>query len=91
MKYIYPEEKWVYVDNGIPVSNDPNRTCGYCNAPNRADGHDSCLGELPKVRNACCGHGIIEEAYVVLSDSKRYEGRDAIKIMQSIKDMRNVK
>jgi hypothetical protein len=30
------------------------------------DGPDACLGLLPAVRNACCGHGDPNEAYVVI-------------------------
>ena len=55
---------WEYDIDGVPVQDEPNRPCGYCTLPNRADGHDACLGELPGVRNACCGHGRPGEAYV---------------------------
>lgn len=45
---------------------NPDRKCGHCNLPNRSDGHDACLGELPGVMNACCGHGK-REPYVQFS------------------------
>lgn len=32
--------------------------------PDRADGHDACLGEIPGAVNACCGHGYIDVAYI---------------------------
>lgn len=38
--------------------------CGHCNLPNRVDGHDACLGTIPGVMNACCGHGDVRCAYV---------------------------
>lgn len=55
---------WVYSDTGGLIAADPDRPCGECNLPNRDDGHDACLGELPGVSNACCGHGVPEAAYV---------------------------
>lgn len=51
------DDGWVYTDTGAPVAAEPDRRCGHCGLPNRADGHDACLGEIPGVMNACCGHG----------------------------------
>lgn len=31
--------------------------CPECGMTRGADGHDPCLGELPGVKFACCGHG----------------------------------
>ena len=41
---------------------------GYCAACDRSmpDGPDACLGLIPGVSQACCGHGDAEAAYVVL-------------------------
>ena len=56
---------WVYQDTGKPtVGND--RPCGHCGMGRTADGHDGCLGVLPGVMNACCGHGNESEAYIQL-------------------------
>lgn len=55
---------WVYTDTGEPVAGEPDRPCGFCKLPNRADGHDACLGEIPDAMNACCGHGDPRAAYV---------------------------
>ena len=57
---------WVYSDTGQRVAENPERPCGHCGLPNRPDGHDACLGELPGVMNACCGHGDQRDAYVQL-------------------------
>lgn len=57
-------DTWVYSDTGEPVPDNPTRRCGHCQRPNRDDGHDACLGVLPGVRNACCGHGDLPAAYV---------------------------
>jgi len=55
--------QWVYSDNRTPTAGNP-RDCGFCGRPNTTDGHDGCLGTLPGVRNACCGHGEPNMAYV---------------------------
>jgi hypothetical protein len=41
---------------------------GYCEAcgVSMPDGPDACLGYLPNVSHACCGHGGVTEAYVVI-------------------------
>lgn len=59
--------RWVYKEDGTLVSGDPDRACGHCGEPNTPEGHDACLGTLPSVANACCGHGSPGEAYVQLS------------------------
>lgn len=33
------------------------RECPACGMRPTPEGHDPCLGRLPGVRNACCGHG----------------------------------
>lgn len=54
-----------YVDNDKPtVTTWESRACGHCELNNTPEGHDGCLGTLPHVINACCGHGNIREAYV---------------------------
>ena len=68
---------WTY-DDGTPVPEDPDRPCGFCGLPNREDGHDACLGELPDVWAACCGHGNPKEAYVTI----RLAGEDAMAVFR---------
>ena len=60
----YRNDGWYYSDTGRPVADDPNRTCGHCNLPNRDDECDPCLGKLPGVANACCGHGVPGDSYI---------------------------
>ncbi len=48
---------WLYADNETPVSENPNRPCGFCGLPNTPEGHDGCLGAIKGAANACCGHG----------------------------------
>ncbi len=69
--------EWFFDDTNQPtVTTWMERPCGYCGKYNTTDGHDGCLGTLPKVINACCGHGQIEEAYVQFSDGFVVERED---------------
>ena len=44
--------------------------CGKCKKGPTKEGHDGCLGTLPGVMNACCGHGDINDAYVMFDKDK---------------------
>lgn len=65
----WSEEKniWVYKDTKDPIPTKlnglPFRACKKCGRICN-DGPDPCLGELPGVRNACCGHGHPEKSYI---------------------------
>ena len=67
-------DTWVYSDTQVPVSENPNRECGHCRLPNRPDKHDACLGVLPRVMNACCGHGDETFAYTTSQCTRCGEG-----------------
>lgn len=64
---------WVYTDTGQLVSENVNRDCGRCGLANTPEGHDGCLGTLPGVRNACCGHGH-DEPYLQLASGGDVRG-----------------
>jgi hypothetical protein len=66
---------WRYVDNNEPVAETfKDRPCGNCGQLPTPEGHDACLGALPGVANACCGHGNPEDAYIVFKNGLRLEG-----------------
>ena len=46
------------------------RPCVQCGQLAAPDGPDPCLGLLPDVKAACCGHGV-EEPYVVVHGTVR--------------------
>jgi len=78
------ESEWIYSDNKISLS--VARPCNNCGKHTIKDGkeeYDSCIGRLPGVKNACCGHGNIYETYVQLLDNTLIKGADA-KILQDI-------
>ena len=50
---------FVFGDEGERIDNEK---CSKCNKQRTEEGYDACLGYLPGVKNACCGHG--EEGYI---------------------------
>lgn len=65
-------------DNGAPA--DVDRPCAHCHQPPTPEGHDPCLGTLPGVVSACCGHGV-EDAYVVTSDGACHPMAVAVRVV----------
>ncbi len=61
------------------------RRCTACFITERPDGHDPCLGELPGVMNACCGHGDDSGAYVQLIGGRCVRGKKALKLAYLLK------
>jgi len=62
-RIVYLKGTWVYEDTDEPI--DEDRPCKQCGAVCKVGEPDPCLGKLPGVANACCGHGRAEEAYVM--------------------------
>lgn len=81
------EGLWVYSDDKTPVGGSP-RCCGNCREQKAHDNEtDICLGLLPGVANACCGHGDDNAAYVQLLDGSTIRGPKALiiqKILQGV-------
>jgi len=48
--------QWVYSDNKTPISTE--RPCIRCGMMPTTEGYDACLGYIPGVTSACCGHGV---------------------------------
>ena len=46
----------------------------YCGKKTTWGDFDSCLGALPGVANACCGHGIRSEAYIQFTNGVTIRG-----------------
>ena len=47
--------RWVYADTRTPVTVE--RACVRCKRM-PSNGMDACMGRLPGVTSACCGHGV---------------------------------
>lgn len=54
------ENPWRYADNDeIYISDGKHeRPCKRCGKMCTEEGHDACLGTIPGVYSACCGHGV---------------------------------
>lgn len=69
---IWSGDAWLYEDTRQPIPGwgGENRPCVKCGSDKwSGDGaHDECLGLLPGVTNACCGHGDPEQAYVMFEN-----------------------
>ena len=77
--------QYIFCDTGESVEKTwRGRFCGRCSQPTPASGHDACLGTLPGVMNACCGHGEAEEAYVQLDDGTIIPGQAALDLMEEM-------
>ena len=67
-------------------------TCSHCNKKRTKEGHDGCIGTIPNVKNACCGHGEDKMAYIQF-DHKDYNkepnkirlsGKEALKHINNL-------
>ena len=61
------------------------RPCGRCSLHETPEGHDACLGTLPGVENACCGHGNDRDAFIQYSDGRYVQGQNAIDCFKQIR------
>lgn len=75
--------EWIYSDTKeATATNWDKRPCGHCGMDNTPEGHDACLGTLPGVMNACCGHGDDRGAYVQFLDGFSIYKKDSLSIME---------
>lgn len=71
--------QWIYSDTREPTADTwKDRQCGHCHLPRTPEGHDGCLGTLPGITNACCGHGIKTAAYLQFLDGEILRGIEAL-------------
>lgn len=85
-KIEFVNDKWIYSDTKEDVSDTYiSRGCGKCGNFEDKNGHDACLGELPGLMNACCGHGVSKDAYVQFIGGFSIHGEDALIIMDVLK------
>jgi len=71
------DEQWLYEDTKTPTIGS-SRACGHCGKMSTKEGHDGCLGTLPDVMNACCGHGVANDAYIQFSHGRAVHGKEAV-------------
>lgn len=78
--------EWIYADTKASTVNN-ERPCGNCGLTRTNDGHDGCLGELSGIRNACCGHGRVNEAYLQYWNGAEIRGKMAIEEIERLKKL----
>ena len=73
---IYDEdkEKWVYAADRVSI--EMPRPCVRCGRFPTIEGYDACLGYIPGVKSACCGHGV-EPPYLVTNEGRELRGEEA--------------
>ena len=76
---------WIYSDLNKPVESVKNIRCGYCGSSKTKAGHDGCLGELPNIMNACCGHGNTDEMYIQYLNGVCVQGKEAFLVIKKLK------
>jgi hypothetical protein len=64
-----------FVDTDEPLWPDAyfTRECPACGLKPTPEGHDPCLGTLPGVQYACCGHGL-ERGYIMFENGTIVRG-----------------
>gem|GEM_PF-3553488 len=74
--------RWAYTDwsDTTLTQYGRERPCVHCGQ--QSDGPDHCLGELPHVRAACCGHGRPEDAYFIFHNGVEVRGEEAVVLQQ---------
>ena len=81
---IFSQGEWLYKDTLTPTAGN-ERPCGNCGGEYTEEGHDKCLGTLPGVMNACCGHGVKREAYVQIDSKNIVKGTEALKLIEQLR------
>ena len=56
-------DKFYYYEDDTETGPDNIKPCVRCGRMPTTDGHDACLGTIPGIRNACCGHGL-DDPYI---------------------------
>lgn len=83
--------EYVFCDTGEKTSTTyTQRPCGHCDKFQTKEGHDGCLGTLPGVFNACCGHGETKDAYIQYMDKTTIHGEEATAILKILKKIRKL-
>ncbi len=54
---VFWHNAWVWADTLQPIKNN-DRPCKRCARMPTPEGYDACLGYMPGVVSACCGHGV---------------------------------
>lgn len=67
------EGVWVYEDTGVPITEE-DRPCPHCGKFATFWEPDPCLGYLPGVQSACCGHGNPKKSFIKFDNGVTIRG-----------------
>lgn len=83
----FPRGRWVYEDTGEPLPGwgGEIRPCAKCGSQHEMHESDACLGDLPGVDNACCGHGRREESYIRFTNGTVIRGFEVERGIRGVK------
>ncbi len=62
------KQQWFYSDTNEPYSYTDIIKCSKCKLDIKENEPDPCLGYLQGVKYACCGHGLDDNAYIMLDN-----------------------
>lgn len=86
--YNFNRKVWYYSDTDEEMDIADPRPCKKCGkvfqGSNEGDA-DLCLGELPGVTNACCGHGVKEQSYICFENGLIIRGFEVDQVCQTKK------
>lgn len=79
------KDVWRWDDTGEAVTRESEqaRLCPRCGKPPTREGYDACLGHLPGISGACCGHGFSEDVYVQFENGDGLSGENALAFFKS--------
>jgi len=63
IEYNLLTKQWVYSDDKSSIEKE--RPCIRCGELPTKEGYDTCLGHIPGLKSACCGHGV-EAPYLIV-------------------------
>ena len=69
------------IKNNLDPS-DSKTPCAKCGKLPTKEGYDACLGTLPGVIDACCGHGV-KEAYIHFENGVTIRGSLVMEFVQA--------
>ena len=74
------QDAWFYSDTNEPIENNhrPCKKCGRLEIDENGERVDECLGRLPGVKYACCGHGDPRYAYIYFENGVVIRGFNEI-------------
>ena len=85
--HLNEQGQWVFSDTlENTVDTYTERPCKECGLKWNSDGHAPCIRNLKGgVINACCGHGQVEEAYIMFSEGEILSGQEALDKIKELK------